>query len=105
MFQGGPGNSTALQRRRLGEAAPPRIELELNRSFGAFVMTSPWFPNASKSGRCRMHAKSPDDRARLWQIRTGSWMHGPSPEQPMPAELKKINFIIDETPESDTPDG
>jgi hypothetical protein len=39
----------------------------------------------------------PDGRAQLKALRVALWMHGAFPEDPMPAELKNIKFMIDDT--------
>ena len=38
----------------------------------------------------------PDGRAQLKALQVALWMHGAFPEDPMPAELKNIKFIIDD---------
>jgi hypothetical protein len=48
----------------------------------------------------------PDNLARLRAMDAASWMRRAyPPSEPMPAALKKIDFILDETAEPDMPEG
>ena len=38
----------------------------------------------------------PDSRAQLRALEVALWMHGALPDDPMPAELKNIKFIIED---------
>jgi hypothetical protein len=48
----------------------------------------------------------PDNLTRLRAMDAASWMHGTyPPSEPMPAALKKIDFILDDPAQPDLPEG